>query len=404
MMNSRRYLLAALLLTLPVAACDTDPIAHRGGDFTPRTSVALLVAGHGTVSSRYTAEVAVRGEWAYTTTWGVRADTGNAIFIWNVAGAAPVLRDSVLVPGAVTLGDVQISDDGSLLVVPTEYNNGSIVIFDRSVPDRLVQIARYQSANTVKGVHTVKLGRVNGRLYAFLSIDPAANFKARLVVLDLGDPANPVELVAREMGNPFVHDVFVRDGLLFTALWKDGIAIWDIGGGSKGGTPANPVMISALATAGGNAHNIWWFHDPVASQKRYVFVGEEGPGSVGAASSGDIHVVDISDITKPKEVAYYTVAGAGTHNFFVDEASQMLFAAYYNGGVRAIDVKGDLSACVAAARAADGRCNMAIEGREAGKALTTGAYIWGVAPGGTRVFASDMLSGIYGVDVAALLR
>jgi hypothetical protein len=403
MMNSR-WMPAVLALALPVTACDADPIADRGDDFTPRTSVTLPVAGHGAVTSRFTAEVAVRGEWAYTTTWGVRADTGNAIFIWNVSGATPVLRDSVIVPGAVTLGDVQISDDGALLVVPTEYNDGSIVIFDRTVPDRLVQLSRFQSANTSKGVHTAKLGRVNGRLYAFLSIDPATNFRARLVVLDLGDPSNPVELVAREMGNPFVHDVYVRDGLLFTALWKDGLAIWDIGGGSKGGSPANPVMISAVGTVGGNAHNIWWFHDPVASQARYVFVGEEGPGSVGAASSGDIHVVDNSDITKPKEVAYYTVAGAGTHNFFVDEPSQMLFAAYYNGGVRAIDVKGDLGACAASARATDGRCNLTVEGREAGKALTTNAYIWGVASGGSRVFASDMLSGLYEVDVSALLR
>jgi hypothetical protein len=67
MMIRRRMLPALLALALPVTACDTDPIAARGDDFTPRTSVTLPVAGHGTITSRFTAEVAVRGDWAYTT-------------------------------------------------------------------------------------------------------------------------------------------------------------------------------------------------------------------------------------------------------------------------------------------------------------------------------------------------
>ena len=39
---------------------------------------------------------------------------------------------------------------------------------------------------------------------------------------------------------------------------------------------------------------------------------------------------------------------AGTHNFWVDEPSGILYAAYYNGGVRALDVRGDLGACAEA--------------------------------------------------------
>jgi hypothetical protein len=68
----------------------------------------------------------------------------------------------------------------------------------------------------------------------------------------------------------------------------------------------------------------------------------------GLSSSGDIHVVDVSNMAAPKEVAFYTDAWAGTHNFSVDEPNGILYAAYYNGGVRALDVRGDLGTCTAA--------------------------------------------------------
>jgi hypothetical protein len=382
-------------------ACDKDPLANDDG-FTPREPVTIPVLGHGTIVNRFTAEVAVSGTWAYTTTWSARPAPGNAIMIWNVAGDTPVLTDTIIVSGANTLGDVQISGDGRLLVVATEFRPGSIVIFDRSTPDRPVQLSRFTSDNTLPGVHTVKLGRVDGRLYAFLSVDPSP---ARLVIVDITDPTNPVEVFERAMGAPFVHDVFVRDGLLFTALWDAGMAIWDIGGGGRGGTPSNPALISNILTVNGNVHNLWWFHNP-NGEKKYVFVGEEGPGSVtGGSSSGDIHVVDISDIMVPREVAFYTVAGAGTHNFVMDEAAGILYAAYYNAGVRALDVTGDLGRCESSARAPDGRCNMALVRREAGFALTDGnprVSIWGVALSGNNLYASDMLSGIYKLNIASL--
>jgi hypothetical protein len=396
-----------LLAILTLAACDKDPVLVGDDDdaFTPRTSVVLPVEGAGTFAGRYTAEIAARGSWIYTTTWGFRTATGNALVIWEASGAVPVLRDTVIVNGATTLGDVQISDDGDLLVVATERSGGSIVIFDRTTPDHLVQLSRFATAATNPGVHTVKLGRVNGRHYAFLQIDPGNSVNAQLVIADITDPAAPTQVFVRPMGKPFVHDVFVRDGLLFTALWDDGMTIWDIGGGGKGGTPANPVEIGNVKTVDGNVHNIWWFHDPNTGSKRWVFIGEEGPGSVGASSSGDIHVVDVSDMADPREVAFYHVPGAGTHNFVMDEASQILFAAYYNGGVRALDVRGDLGACDEAARSSDGRCDLALAGREAARALDDRQVsVWGVARVGTTIYASDMLSGVFRIDASTLAR
>jgi hypothetical protein len=208
------------------------------------------------------------------------------------------------------------------------------------------------------------------------------------------------------MGSPVIHDVFARDGVLFTALWNEGLTIWDIGAGlAPGAAPDAPVQLGNVRTAGGNAHSAWWFHAPTG-ERRYVFVAQEGPSVAGAQSSGDVHVVDASDLRNPREVAFYTVPNAGSHNMVVDEGSQILYVSYYNGGVRALDVSGDLGSCGVEARAPDGRCNLSLMGREVAVALQDRGRVsvWGVARVGTRLFASDMLSGLYVIDAAPLAR
>ena len=124
-----------------------------------------------------------------------------------------------------------------------------------------------------------------------------------------------------------------------------------------------------MQTANGEVHNIWWFKDPSTGSAKYAFIGEEGPGNIGVSALGDIHVVDVSNMASPREVAFYTVAGAGTHNFSMDEANGILYAAYYNGGVRALDVRGDLESCTAAQKTAPRNqavaiCDLSKMGRE----------------------------------------
>jgi len=399
----------AHLWLIPVAAslsvvsgCDHG-ITDSGK--TPQ-SLALQVDGRGNVADRFTAEVWVVGNVAYTSTWGARTvndirSVGNAIKIWNVDGTTPSLVDSVIVPDATTLGDIQATDDNKLLVVATELSPGSIVIYDLANPLKPQLVSRFTSANTAPGVHTAEVQRVNGKNYAFLCIDPGGGQPAKLVIVDLSDPATPVEVFSKEMGAPFVHDVFVRDGILMTALWNDGISIFDIGGGGKGGSVANPILLGNTKTVNGKVHNIWWFHDPTNGAKRYAFIGEEGPGSIGASSVGDIHVVDVSDFANPHEVAFFHVPGAGPHNFSVDEQSGVLYAAYYNAGVRALNVRGNLGECTGDAKVADGRCDLGQMGREVGHALTdTGGpvFVWGVYFGGSKVYASDMINGLWKLE------
>jgi hypothetical protein len=386
----------------PSAALSGTPAA--GGS---AGAVVLPVSGLGEVQDRLTSELWVRGAWAYTGTYNSASrGRGNVLKVWDVSGPAPVLRNEVTVGDASTLSDVQVSDDGRLLVVATEFYPGSIVLFDLTDPARPRQISRFSTESTLTGVHTAELARVGGRLHAFLSVDPTPS---RLVIADLSDPANPREVLAREMGTPFIHDVFVRDGILFTALWNGGTVMWDIGGGGRGGTVADPVRLATLETKGGRAHNVWWSGCGASTiSPRYVFIGEEGPGALGSTSTGDVHVVDIGDLAAPREVAFFSVAGAGTHNFSLDERDGFLYAAYYNAGVRALNVRGDLSACTDAQReGSGGRCDLFRMGRLAGEGLMDAGrrvYVWGVQWRDGSLYASDMLNGLWKLDASALRR
>jgi LVIVD repeat-containing protein len=390
-----------------ITACDNKAIDAGGDSTSTQVSRALNTDGRGVVADRFTAELWVVGNVAYTTTWGTRTtldgvrSVGNAIKIWNIAGATPVLVDSVIVSDATTLGDIQATDDEKLLVVATEFSPGSVVVYNIANPLKPQLVSRFSNSNTMPGVHTATAAVVNGKLYAFLCVDPSGDQAARLVIVDLSNPAAPTEVFSQAMGNPFVHDVFVRDGILMVALWNDGMSIFDIGGGGAGGTVSNPKLLGNVKTVGGKVHNVWWFHDNANDTKRYAFVGEEGPGSIGSTSVGDIHIVDVSDLTKPHEVAFFNVPSAGTHNFSVDEDRGVLFAAYYNAGVRALNVRGDIGRCDATMKSEDGRCDLKKMGREVAHALTDAGmavYVWGVFSVGTKLYASDMLNGLWRID------
>lgn len=387
-----------LLASLAVSSCrgvTDDGTSDRS--FSNGGMSVLTRLGHGAVTTRYTSEVWVRGTTAYTSTWGMRGTTpGNAVLIWDVS-AQPTLVDSVIVSLAGTTGDVQVSDDGALLAVAIEPRpNGGLALYSLANPRKPDLLTRYSSANVANGVHTAEIARVNGTLYAFCAVDPSNLVAAKLVILNLTDPSRPVEVAVLELGAPFIHDVFVRNGLLFTAEWNDGLGIWDIG--ANGGSPSAPRRLGRVATLGGKVHNVFWFNDPADGSTRYAFVGEEGPGVIGSSSSGEIHVVDVTNFAAPVEVGRFAVAGAGVHNFSMDEQKGLLYAAFYNGGVRVLDVRGDLSNCPTSQRSDDGRCDLEKMGRVRAlrQAEPNGlAFVWGVHFSGGALYASDMLNGLW---------
>jgi len=352
--------------------------------------VLSVAAGGNNVQERYSSDLWVHGSYAYTGTWGsfFRVDDpGDVLKVWSLgASGAPVLVDSVKVPQLVNLSDVQVSEDGQLLVFTGEYDPGGVYLYSLADPAHPAFLNHQPVEN---GVHTGTLAEIDGQRYVFASRSPGPADPAMLIY-NVTDPAN-IQLTATvpEPANYGIHDTYVRDGLCFAFVWNTGVIIYDVGNGIRGGSPSNPTEVGRVVTSTRNAgspavHNGWWFHNPVTKENRYLFVGQEGPSIFGERASGDIHVVDVSDLAHPKEVAFFHMNGAGTHNFWMDEENQILYAAYYNGGVIALDVSGTLSG--------DLSSRLLSQIRPGGSRNT---FTWGVQLANGSLYAIDMLSGFW---------
>jgi len=369
---------AALLLWL--AGCGGS---DSGGPSVPPSGDLVVLGGGNNVPERYTSDLWVHGDYAYSGTWGFRSAQGDALKVWHLdAAGVPSLVDSIVTAGIGTVSDVEVSSDGTLLVFSGENGgNAGLYLYSLADPAHPTFIAKYLVAT---GLHTATFGYIGGKRYIFAAKDPGS---PALMIFEIAPAAaTPITLVSTVPvpANYGHHDTFVRDGIAFVCAWNTGVLIYDVGDGARGGSPASPQLISALVTGGGEVHNAWWFHNPVTGEKKYLFIGQEGKGTIGSVSSGDIHVVDVSNLASPHEVASYHLAGAGTHNFWMDEPHQVLYAAYYNGGVVALDVSGTLSGNLST--------------REIARTTPGGSgntYIWGVMLANGRLYASDMLSGLW---------
>lgn len=349
-------------------------------------SGSLSPVGRGAVSERFTSDLWVHNGVAYTGTWGGRTRNdstrfGNALFAWDVSDPAmPVLTDSVIVDARV-VNDVKIRSDGSLAVITHESasdaQNG-VTLLDLTDPLHPTVITRFTSTLET-GVHNAW---IEGD-YVYLVVDGSSPTSG-LRVLDISDPQNPQIVAGFYAGFSFLHDVYVRDGLAFLSHWNAGLVILDVGNGIAGGTPANPVEVSRRPTAGGQTHNAWYWPDA-----GYVFVGEEDFGTPGI-----MHVVDVQDLRTPREVATFRVPGTTPHNFWLDESNGVLYLAWYDNGVRVLDVTGELLGEL-------DRQGREIVGLQYGAGVGcpsssgTGTCAWAPQLEGDLLYVSDMNTGLW---------
>ncbi len=290
------------------------------------------VVGRARTARRYTSDLWVHGDAAYSGTWGGRVGAegtfyGNTLNVWDVSQPSAPSRTAEIELDARTVNDVKVRADGTLAVVTHEGSNDAlngITLLDLVDPLRPRIVGRF-TEELQAGVHNAW---VEGD-HVYLVVDGVGN---GLRILDVSDPANPSIVARYWAGESFLHDVYVRDGLAFLSHWNAGLVILDVGHGIAGGSPANPVEVSRMADLGGQTHNAWYW-----PQSGYLFVGEED-----FSTPGLMHVIDVRSLHEPREVATYAVAGQPPHNFWLDEASATLYLAWYGQGLRALDVGGDL--------------------------------------------------------------
>jgi len=327
-------------------------------------------------------------DYAYT---GTHAG-GQKMFVWDVTDPAnPVVTDSVVVDARV-VNDVKVNGDATLAVLTREgasdRRNG-IVLLDIEEPAHPRIITTYAD-NLTGGVHNTFF--VGDLLYA------VHNGTLDIHIIDLADPASPHEVGRWGIDVPgkYLHDFWVVDGLGYASYWDDGVWILDVGDGRWGGTPVEPVVVSSYAYPEGHTHVAFPYRN--SDGHSYLFVGDEifgcdecisrsGPHERGPR--GFVHVISIDDPENPVEVGRYEVPEAGVHNLWVED--DRLYAAYYQAGLRVVDVSGEL------------RGDLYAQGREIAWFPTghpdgyspNSPMAWGPQPFGGNVFVSDMHSGLW---------
>ncbi len=363
-----------------------------------RVNKEIEFVGQGKVSDRRTSDLWVwegtdGNDYAITGTWGAE---GHA-YIWDVTNPESIVLIDAVRVDARTVNDVKVSEDGRIAVISREgasNRKNGFVVLDVSEPQVGVRILSRFDDQLRGGVHNVFIH--DEHVYALSN-------GRRFDVISIEDPTQPYRVGRFELDTPghSIHDVWVVDGVAFSSNWEDGVVAIDVGGAGMGGAPNNPVQLGSYAYPSGWNHAAYPYRSE-STGKFYVFAGDEAfpygelgrdPRSAPPRAAGWIHVISWDDWENPREVARYQVPEAGTHNLWIED--DIMYVAYYNGGLRVVDVSGEL------------RGDLYRQGREIGMfmpfdpdAMVPNApFVWGPQPYKDHVFFSDWHSGLWAVKL-----
>ncbi|MEO8201782.1 MAG: Ig-like domain-containing protein [Gemmatimonadota bacterium] len=340
---------------------------------------------------------------------GYLTTIGDRIYAINLADPAkPAITDSVIVD-ARTINDLMTTEDGKFGVLTREgasTRKNGIVVLSFEDPEHPKTIAEF-TETVLGGVHSTFIYKG----YVYLTDDATGSMR----VIDLRDPYHPKQVARwqtpRTDAGRMLHDIDVQDGLAYLSYWNDGLVILDVGNGAKGGSPENPQLVSQykydlnalyreVEAVGGpgfirGTHTAW-------RSGKYVFVGDEvfsakpvtNGGVLGLGRAyGRLHVVDVSDISHPKGVAYFEPRDGGSHNVWV--AGDTLYMGDYQGGLRVLDISGELKG------------DLMLQGREIAHVFTgdkngfipNSSNAWGAIYRNGYIYVPDINSGLWIVKV-----
>ena len=287
------------------------------------------------------------------------ATVADKLFVYDIADPAnPKLLDTLKVDARL-INDVSTTPDEKIGVFTREgasNRKNGIVFLDTTDASHLKVLSEY-TATVSGGVHSAY---VDGH-HVYLTDDATGSLR----VIDFQDAKHPKEVARWQTENPtvvtinsemgsmtsgrYLHDLQVKDGLAYLAYWRDGLVILDVGNGIAGGSPENPKLVSQYHFNHYELYGDGWLAGThsVFRYKNYLFVGDEVFPAIFSLEDRDripvraiCHVMDVSDLKHPKEVAQYEAPEGGSHNFWA--ANDMLYEGYYSGGARVLDISGEL--------------------------------------------------------------
>jgi len=283
----------------------------------------------------------------------------DKVFVYDIADPAnPKLLDTLKVDARI-INDISTTPDEKIGVFTREgasNRKNGVVFLDTTDPAHLKVLSEY-TATVTGGVHSAY---IDGH-YVYLTDDATGSLR----VVDFQDAKHPKEVARFQVENPtvvtlntemgsmssgrYLHDLQVKDGIAYLAYWRDGLVILDVGNGVAGGSPENPKLIGQYHFNHYELYGDGWLAGThsVFRYKNYLFVGDEVFPAIFNIEDRDripvraiCHVMDVSDLKHPREVAQYEAPEGGSHNFWA--ANDMLYEGYYSGGARVLDISGEL--------------------------------------------------------------
>jgi hypothetical protein len=310
----------------------------------------ITVTGRGSINRTHTSDLwpwtGTDGrDYALVGTWG--GDGYGMIFdITDLNN--PVKTDSIQVD-ARTINDVTVSPDGRYGVMTKEgaaNRVNGVVILDLATPAH-PKVASVFSEDLTGGVHNVFA--TNDYLFAISG-------GQKYIIINVKDITKPRKVGEYKHPNAYIHDLWVRDGIAYSAQYGAGTVVVDVGNGKYGGSVEHPKLITVFPINSG--HEIYPYYQK-ATGKTYLFIGDEEMNRQGKVwegtnywntiyegggqpqtSGGYTHIVDFTDPMHPKKVGRYHLEDYGSHDIIVED--DVLYQAYYDGGVRVVDVSGEL--------------------------------------------------------------
>jgi hypothetical protein len=310
----------------------------------------ITVTGRGTINTTATSDL-----WPWTGkdgrdyclvgTWG---GDGYAL-VFDITDLNNIIKTDSIKVDARTINDVTVSPDGRYGVLSREGASNrvnGVVILDLANPAHPKVSATFDQELT-GGVHN--MFATNDHLFAISGGE-------KYVIIDVRDIYKPRYVSEYKHPNARIHDLWVRDGIAYSAQGGVGTVIVDVGNGKWGGTIEKPKLINVFPINSG--HEIY----PYVQQKTgktYLFIGDEemnragrvwegtnyratlgSKGGVAQSSGGYVHIVDATDPMNMRKVGRYHLEDYGAHDIIVED--DILYQAYYDGGVRVVDVSGEL--------------------------------------------------------------
>ena len=334
------------------------------GSATARTSIEVTprdvrqrftVVGRGIIRDTHTSDL-----WPYTGkdgrdycivgTWG---GDGYA-HVFDITDLSDIKRTDSIKIDARTINDVTVSPDARYAVLSREGASNrvnGVVLLDLADPAH-PKVASSFDTELTGGVHN--MFATNDHLFA-------VSGGSKYVIINTEDLSKPTYVSEYRHPNARLHDLWVRDGIAYSAQGGVGGVVVDVGNGTWGGSLKEPKLIGTFPINSG--HEIYPYAQ-ASTGKMYLFLGDEqmsrrgrvwegtnyqlstpggGPpprGGVPQTSGGYTHIVDFTDPKNPRKVGRYHLEDYGSHDIIVE--NDILYQAYYDGGVRIVDVSGML--------------------------------------------------------------